>query len=384
MDRLVPAVQAELLVSAANQQQHIKSLARKHFKSQKAYNRFVALQAANKLPATLHKQLTGSKFTFRCPDRTVRENTQAAIDTLTCTYQEAVFKEMVDGYKDAADAAKQALDAAIPEASQNLLAAFNIIKQQQRHGSTDPRMQATYRHIQVDMEAAIAAMLVRMRDSIIGRPPPPPPPAATAAAGQQAGAAGEAEEAMQDGDDDAGPANQEAAAPAEAQQAAAAPVLTKAEVEQLITEALKKAATKSRNNQPRLKAQPKQRQQQQQPRHNQQQPRQFVVLQEPMYQGYVNKPRQQRYKQQRHLGNQQGRYNHQQPQQQQYYQPAAFFQQGPLWFPRPPNPNNYAGPGGPPTNVPGIPRGRNGGNRSTTSGTGAGGGRPRQNQLRYR
>jgi hypothetical protein len=360
-------VQTDLLVVADSQLQVIKSLARTCFKTQKKHHRFTALRAANKVPNTLRGQLFGT-FKFRCPDKTVRETTQAAINTLKDSCADAVFKEMADGFKDAYDAAKRELDDAVAAASVKLLASFNTIKQQQAHGSTDPRMQKTFRHVQVDMEAAIARLLIHMRDAIVGRPPPPPPPPApAAAAGTSAAAGGGAARAAEGGqpapmdDDTAGPLNQEGAGE---QQAAAAPILTKAEVEQLIAAAMKNAVTK-----PKPGAQPKQRRQQQQqaqqqpPRRNQHQGRQFVVLQNPRYQGFVNMPGQPRAPGFRNAPpRRQQRYNHQQQQQ---VNQAGPFHQGPPGFRGHPRPNNYAVPGDQPIRGPAIPRGRNGGRRNT-------------------
>ena len=377
-DSLVPAVQADLQAVADKQLQVIKPLARVYFKTQKKHNRFTALRAANKVPNTLRGQLFGT-FKFRCPDKTVRETTQAAINTLKTSFAEAVFKEMADGFKDANDAAKSALDTAVAAASVNLQASFNTLRQQQSHGSTDPRMQKTFRHVQVDMEAAIARLLIQMRDSIVGRPPPPPPPPAPAAAagGGPSGAAGAGQAAPMDADNP-GPLNQEGLGD---QQAAAAPILTKAEVEQLIAATVQKIVHKSKPAQPKQR-QRQQAQQQQPPRRNQHQGRQFVVLQNPRYQGYVNKPGQQRFIQglRPPPPMRQPRYNHQQ--QQQFKQPALFHQ-GPPGFRGYPSPNNNAAPGGQPIRGPAIPRGRNGGRRNTMNGYGTTGDWPGQGRRRH-
>jgi len=304
---------------------------------------------------------------------------------------------MVDGYKDAFDAAKQACDTAIAAASTNLHVAFMAIKAQLQHGSTDARLQRTFRHVQVDMEADIARMLISMRDAIVGRPPPPPteppaPPAAgvdaaAAGAGAAATGAGAAAEAMVEGDDGVGPLNQEAAA---TRQAAAAPILTKAEVEQLIATALQKQANASRKSKPQhhtaqQKPRPQQRQQHQRPYSPRQQ---YAVLRQPSNQGFMHQPgrqqprpnRPQPARQRRHSGTHTGR---RQPQQQSRQQPA--FHTGPPGFRGYWHPDNAAVPGDQPINGHAIPRGHNGGRRSTRTGYATGGGfKPRKNrQVRF-
>ena len=382
-DILVPAVCAELQEVSHAQIQDIKKLARQQFKIQKQYNRFTALQAANKTPKTLRNQL-GAKFQFRCPNPTVRETTQATCSSIIETATTTVFKEMVDGYKDAFDAAKQACDTATAAATNNLRAAFMAIKANLQHGSTDARLQQTFRHVQVDMEAEIARMLISMRDSIVGRPPPPPAPApapaaaAAAGPGAQAGAA----EAMVEGDEGIGPLNQEAAAD---QQAAAAPILTKAEVEQLIAAALQQQrADASRKPKPRHSAAPRQPKPQQRHQAAPYPGRQYVVLRQPHHQGFLQKPgRQQQFRphkaqparQQQNPRTQHGR--RQQPQQQQ----QQGFYQGPPGYTGYWHPDNVAVPGGQPINGHAIRRGHNGGTRSTRSGYATGGGsKPRQNR----
>ena len=399
---LVPPLLEKLEAVAYQQQQNVKTLARTKFKVQRKLTHLVALQAAHKLPKTLHARL--GHFQYHCPDQEIAQQQQALCKAALDSAGTTILQSLVDGHKQYQDKATLALVTAQSAATTALQEAFNTFKAGMRHGSDDRRLRYTLRYVQVNMEAHITALLQRMEQSIVGQQQPPPEPAAAPQGQQQQQQPGEGAAADDmEAEGGIGPLNQEGAA-----RAADPPLVlgTTTELRAFVTELLDERLQKQQqqqqqqqrqrqpNRQPASSTPGNNRRQQQGQQHKQVR---FAVLRQPELQGYINQQQQQprrrggnrqpqQQRQQSYGWTPQGRGGqrrqgvNQQQQQQQAYNGNLGFQQGPPRRRR--LSNSDGGRGGQHTNGRGIPAGRNGDNGGSFNGFAAAGGQRRQQQRR--
>ena len=393
---LVLPLLEKLEAVAYQHQQLVKQQGRTKFKAQRKLANLVACQATGKLPKTLLSRL--GHFKYHCPDQEIAQQQQALCQAALDSVGTTILQSLVEGHKQWLDKATLALATAQSAATTALQEAFNTFKAGMRHGSDDRRLNYTLRHVQVNMEAHITALLQRMEQSIVGQEQPPPEPAADQQGQQQQqpgdGAAAEDMEA----EGGVGPLNQEGAA----READPPQVLaTTTEIRAFIAAEL--AAQQQQQQQQRQRKPNRHPASSKQGNNQQQQGQQhkavrFAVLRQPELQGYINQQQQprrrggnhqpQQQRQQRYGQTPQGRggqrrqgaNQQQQQQQQRAYNGNLGFQQGP---PRRRRPSHNDGDrGGQHINGRGIPAGHNGGNASSFNGFAAGGRQRNQQQRR--